>query len=107
MPHTRLWGALASASLVDILRAIGAVGWIYVLATSAGSLWRVFTGHSVDHDVLWARDALFAAMVLGFNIRWYVASTSGAFHLGLYVFSIIVAVQSIRAGRAYRVKHDG
>jgi len=107
MTHPHLWSALASVSLIDILRVIGGIGWTYVLATNLGSLWRVFTGRSIEHDVLWARDALFAAMVLGFNIRWYVASTSEAFHLGLYVFSLIVAVQSIRAGRAYRGKRNG
>lgn len=94
-------------TLIDALRAVGAVGWLYIFVTSVGAFWRVLRGRSRDHDVLWGRDAMFALMILAFNLRWYVAANSETVHLGLYVFSIIVAVQSIRAGRAYRGKRNG
>ena len=106
MAHV-IWMWLMALDLMGWLRLLGIAIWGAVAVARAGAVRRVLAGHARHFDFIWALIGAFGAMVFGYNLRWFVASESLAFYVGLHVFSIGLALLSFRVVRAYEAsRHE-
>jgi hypothetical protein len=82
------------------LRLINLAGWLLVLAYMAPAVLGILRGKPRDGDPPRLIYASFALLVVGFNLRFLAFPESVAFHWGLLILSVIVAVFTLGAARA-------
>ena len=94
-------------TIIDWMRLAGVLTWGIVFLVLAGSIRRMLTGKAETLDPMWSIFALFAAIVILFHIRWYVAVSSVVFYSGLHAVSIGVGARILWMAWSVRRPSNG
>lgn len=92
---------MTDVAVIACLRATCLFLWGLVAIVTATSMWRSIRGPTRSNDPWRGLLFVIAGMNMSFLARWYVARSSEATHIVLYLIAAACAVYSLRIVRGY------
>ena len=87
---------------MTIVRAVSLLAWVCAFVFISPAIFRVLAGRPRFYDMLEALIGGVAALIVGFNLRFFVGIETRLTGAGLHVFSIMLAASTLAIVQTYR-----